>query len=280
VICSYQELEGLYAGQLGLLIGFLLAASLLALVRNRPWLAGAMMAIAMIKPQMVLLAVGYLLLWSTSDWRRRGRFTVAFATMMSLLMAASLVVWPNWIQAWLGVVRGYPHYSTPPLASEVLGTTVGSHVGTLLVTSLLVAALAIAWRGRSAAAGSCEFWLTLSILLALTTLTLLPGQSVCDHVILLPGIFLLAGNWDRLASVPILKVLLLTGFAIVLWPWIAAFSLIVLRPVLSHDVFYSKIVFALPLRTAAAFPFVVLGALTLARRHQRVIAETLEPSQT
>jgi hypothetical protein len=276
VICSYQELEGLYAGQLGLLVGFLLAASLLSMMRNRLWLAGATLAIAMIKPQMVLLALGYLLLWSANDWRRRGRFIVSFTATMSLLMAASLVVWPHWIQAWLGVVRGYPHYWTPPLVIEMLGATVGGRVGTLLITLLLIAALAIAWHGRNAAAGSYEFWLTLSLQLALTTLTLVPGQSVCDHIILLPGIFLLASKRDQLMSVPILKKILLTGFAIALWPWIAAFSLVLLRPVMSHDVFCSKAVFALPLRTAAAFPFVVLAALVLAFRHARIVAEARE----
>jgi hypothetical protein len=278
VICSYQELEGLYAGQLGLLVGFLLAASLLALMRNRLWLAGATMALAMIKPQMVLLALAYLFLWSISNWRRHGRFVVAFTAMLSLLMASSIAVWPRWIQSWLRVVRGYPHYWTPPLASEILGATVRSLVGTPLVAVLLIAALAVAWRGRNAVAGSYEFWLTLSVLLALTTLTLLPGQSVCDHIILLPGIFLVAGKRDRLASVPALKALLLTGFAIILWPWIAAFSLIVLRPVLGHNVFYSKALFVLPLRTAAAFPFVVLGALILALRHAHDLAETSSAS--
>src|SRR5271169_3317975 len=191
-LCSYQELEGLYAGQLGLLVGFLLAASVLALLRNRPWLAGTLMALAMIKPQMILLAILYLFLWSANDWRRRGRFVVAFLATMFLLVAASLAVWPRWIQSWVNVIVGYPRYSTPPLAKEVLGSSLGSHVGTPLIVLLLLAALVLAWRGRAAAARSSEFWLTLSTLLALTTITLVPGQSVCDHAILLPGIFLLA----------------------------------------------------------------------------------------
>jgi hypothetical protein len=40
----------------------------------------------------------------------------------------------------------------------------------------------------------------------------------------------------------------------------------VLRPLLSHRLFYSKAIFALPLRTAAVFPFVVLGLLAVAIR--------------
>jgi len=266
VLCSYQELEGLYAGQLGLLVGFLLGASLLALLRNRPLLAGTLMGLAMIKPQMVLLAISYLFLWSANDWRRRSRFVVAFLATMFLLIAASLAVWPRWIQSWTSVIRGYPRYSMPPLAKELLGSSLRSHLGTPLIALLLMAALVLAWRGRTAAAGSYEFWLTLSTLLALTTITLLPGQSVCDHVILLPAIFLLASHKESHFASRIFRVLFTIGTAVVLWPWLAAAGLVALRPFLSPELFYAKALFALPLRTAAPFPFVVLALLVIAIR--------------
>ncbi len=146
-LCSYQELEGLYAGQLGLLVGFLLAASVLALLRNRLLFAGMLMALAMIKPQMVLLAVLYLLLWSANDWRRRGRFSVAFLATMFLLMAASLAVWPRWIQSWAGVIMGYPRYSTPPLAKELLRIEFGGVTLGTPVIAFLLAAKRWCWPG-------------------------------------------------------------------------------------------------------------------------------------
>ena len=264
-LCSYQELEGLYAGQLGLLVGFLLAASSLALVRNRLLLAGTLMALAMIKPQMVLLAVLYLFFWSAHDWRRRSRFIVAFLAIMFLLIAASLAVWPRWIQSWGRVIIGYPRYSTPPLAKELLGSSVGSLIGTPLIAVLLTTAVVLAWRGRAAAAGSYEFWVTLSALLALTTITLVPGQSVCDHVILLPGILLFACR-NELHRSTLFRALFAIGAAVLLWPWLAAAGLIVLRPFLRPEVFYSKALFVLPLRTAASFPFVVLALLVMAIR--------------
>ena len=112
-----------------------------------------------------------------------------------------------------------------------------------------------------------EFWLTLSVLLGITAITMLPGQALHDHVILLPGIFLLALRREVWSSNWIFKALLVLGTVVLLWPWIAACGLIALRPLLTQQQFYSKAVFALPLRTAAAFPFVVLGLLTLALRH-------------
>jgi hypothetical protein len=181
-------------------------------------------------------------------------------------MATSLLALPRWIQSWASVIRGYPRYSTPPLASELLGSALGSTIGTWVIALLLLAGLGLAWRARNATVGSSEFWLTLSILLALTTLTLLPGQSVCDHIILLPGIFLLASARNQRQTTPILRALLALGVAVLLWPWIAAPGLILARPFLSPELFYSQGIFALPLRTAAAFPFVVSGALAVTLR--------------
>ncbi|MGB7822643.1 MAG: hypothetical protein WBL22_10675, partial [Candidatus Sulfotelmatobacter sp.] len=133
-------------------------------------------------------------------------------------------------------------------------------------TIALLAALVLAWRCRAAAAGSYEFWLTLSLLLAITAITLLPGQAVHDHVILLPGIFLLASRKEPQYSSPIFRALLAVGTAVLLWPWVASLGLIALRPFLRPEQFYSKAVFVLPLRTAAPFPFVVLGLLAIALR--------------
>jgi len=42
-LSSYAVLEGLFAEQLGLLVGFLLAASLAALVRERLFLSGSLL---------------------------------------------------------------------------------------------------------------------------------------------------------------------------------------------------------------------------------------------
>jgi hypothetical protein len=263
--CSYPELEGLYAGQLGLLVGFALAAAILALIRKQFMIAGILLALTMIKPQMTLLALLYLFFWCAQQWRQRYKFIVAFLGTVMLLTAASLAVWPGWVGEWLGVLRGYPGYSTPPLAAELLGFESASYGGRAVILALLAYAVLVAWRGRKVESSSYEFWITLSLLLAITSLTLLPGQSVCDHVILLPGIFLLARYRGRDSS-RVFRTLIGIGTAVLLWPYVSAFGLIVLRPVLRPEIFSSKAVFVLPLRTAASFPAVVLGLLVLAAR--------------
>jgi len=71
--------------------------------------------------------------------------------------------------------------------------------------------------------------------------------------------------------------MLLIGVAVLVWPWIAAAGVLLVHPLLRDQQFYSKPVFALPFRTAAVFPFVVLGLLALGHR---IAARTpiIEPS--
>ena len=269
LLCSYPVLEGLYVDQLGLLVGFLLAASLLALHRGRYLLAGIAMSFTTIKPQMSILAIIFLLLWSWHNWRERGRFSIGLLSAMLVLVGAAMFVWPHWILSWARALLEYPHYAKPPLVGEILhlGPNLGGTASLGTIAVLLT--LALWWRKRYVEASSIEFWLTLSFLLSLTAITILPSQGFHDDVILLPGIFLICYRWRELASTWTHKALLVIAAAVLLWPWLAAFALIVLRPLLAAPAFYSKAVFALPLRTAAVLPFVLLAGLALSLRPTR-----------
>jgi Glycosyltransferase family 87 len=265
-LSSYPALEALYAEQLGLFVAFLLAASLFALRRQRFVLAGFLMAITTVKPQMTVLAILFLLCWSVHDWRARGRFCIGFFSILCVLVGLSLAVLPHWIQSWTRTILAYRHYTRPPLVQEVLTSYLGPHFAgpaTLALTAIAIAvAMALAWRNRAAAFDSFTFWITLSLLLAITTIVILPGQAVYDHLILIPGILLLARNRSVLrhaGSAP--HALLWIGGLFLFWPWIAAFFLILLRPWLAPGVFDSTAILSLPIRTAASLPLAVLALL-------------------
>jgi hypothetical protein len=282
-LCSYPVLEALFAAQLGLLVAFLLAASLLALRRNRFLPAGFLMAITTIKPQVTMLAIVYFLIWTLYDWRARGRFFIGFFSTLALLVGASLAAMPHWIQSWTNTVLAYRHYTRPPLVTEVLTAPLGSRFAGpatfVLTVASIILAIMLAWRNRAAAYGSFAFWSTLTLLLSITTITILPGQAVYDHVILLPGIVLLV-RYRRVlldaGRVP--RLLLAIGGLVLFWPWIAAFILIVLRPWIAPATFDSTALFSLPIRTAASLPFAVLGLLAWMLRAQgRVGVNPVDP---
>ncbi len=263
---SYVVLEGLFAEQLGLLVGFLLAASLAALVEDRLFLSGSLLALTLIKPQMTVVAVAYLLLWSFARWHIRRRLVGGFLLVSGLLGVSSLLVWSHWIPEWLHVLFGYRQYSTPPLVCYLLGNSMGSRLGPFVIAALLVAALALAWRMRHVSPTSTEFALTISLLLAVTTITLLPGHAVYDHILLLPGVILIGFSWRVFAAAsPAARVVLGVSGLALFWQWILAAVVIAVRPILPHQMFVSAVL-TLPIRTAGSIPFGVLALLGLMMR--------------
>jgi hypothetical protein len=265
-LCNYQVLEAAFAAQSGLIVGFLLASAALALRRNRLLLGGTLMSLTLIKPQMTLLALVYLLLWSLSN-RARWRFLAGFLGTTLCLTIASLWIWPNWIEQWLRILVGYHRYATPPLVTFLPGASLGAYLGPLAIVALLGVSAVLAWRNRQASVESLDFWLTLSLLLAVTSITLLPGQAIYDDVILFPGIFLILRHRRQLYDAGgVSRILLSIGAAVLFWPWVAAFALIVLRPWVGPEVFESTAIFSLPIRTAASLPFAVLALLAYTNR--------------
>jgi glycosyl transferase family 87 len=260
-LSTYQLLEAFFAEQPGLLVGFFLASAALALRQNRLTLAGVLSSLTLIKPQMTLLAVAYLLLWSFSD-KRRARYWQGFLVVTVALLLGSLWIWPHWIGQWVAILLGYHRYAMPPLLSILLGDNLQKYAAPAIAVVLLGLCAVLAWRNRSATADSVRFWLTLSLLLAVTSVALLPGQAIYDHVVLIPGILLVVRYRSKLRKAGrVSRGLLLAGALVLIWPWISAFALLVLRPWLSPALFYSTTVFALPIRTAASLPFAVLALL-------------------
>jgi hypothetical protein len=262
-LSSYAVLEGLFAEQMGLLVGFLLAASLAALVGQRCFLSGSLLALTLVKPQMMALIAAYLLFWSFAQWRSRRRFAAGFLIISAALGTSSLLVWPRWIPEWLRLLENYRQHSTPPLVEYLLGDSLGSRLGPILIGALLVSALAVAWRMRHVSPASNEFGLTASLLLAVTCITLLPGHAVYDHVVLLPGILWIAFLWRRFQrlSRPFRIVLGVSALAL-FWQWIFAPVVIALRPIVSPQLFNSTML-TLPIRTAASIPFGLFALLAV-----------------
>jgi hypothetical protein len=276
VLTSYPVLEGLYADQVGLLVGFLLAAAILALCRGRLLLSGILMALTMIKPQMSALVIVYLVCWSLADLRLHKRFLIGLLATASVLVASALIVWPHWIASWMHILHAYRGYNPPPLLSQVMGVLFGARpqqpLYFLFSAILLGGAVWLAWRNRRATTGSMEFWLTLTVLMTITTVVVLSGQAVYDHILLLPGVLLLASRWKELCANRVTKSLLMVGSLVLFWPWLTACGLVLVRPLLPHDLFLSKGVFLLPLYFAVGLPFAVLAPLALALRDRMALS--------
>ncbi len=92
-IGSFPVVQGLKLQQLSLLVGGLIAAGAAALVAGYFSLAGFLLAVATIKPQLVLPMAAWLVLWAISDWRQRWRFVLSLGATTAVLFAVAAVGW-------------------------------------------------------------------------------------------------------------------------------------------------------------------------------------------
>jgi hypothetical protein len=191
------------------------------------------------------------------------------------MVGASLWIWPHWIGPWIKVLLGYHRYATPPLVALLPGATLGPYVGPIAIVGMLGVGAFLAWRSRQASVDSPNFWLTLSLLLAISSVTLLPGQAVYDHIILMPGIFLVLRYRRELrcgGRIP--RTLLVLGTIVLCWQWVAALGVIAVHPWISSARLATILTF--PIRTAASLPFAVLALLFCAAKIN--LAESREVS--
>lgn len=169
----------------------LLAASLVFLAcfllsRQRPIPAGILLAVATFKPQLVVLLIAFLLLWTAL--RRLWSFLASFALTSAVLLLWTEIILPGWIPHWLGALHRFQtSYGTVPL-EPVFGHYAGRAV-TYLILGLSGWAV---WRMRHASPRSAEFALCVALILAATDCAnyALPVMNY-NHILLIPGCLLL-----------------------------------------------------------------------------------------
>ena len=257
-LTSYPVLEGLYALQAGLLVGAALALSVASIVRGRMVLAGALLALASVKPQLMWLLGLWLLVWAVSDWARRKGLALGFLVTMLLLFLASQLVLPGWLGGWWGSMAGYSRYTLPPLTQLVLGRFLGTVAG----LAMLMLTAAFCWSTRREPATSARFSLAVSLVLAVTVILEPTGGAVYDQVVLIPAIVWLAIRHAeiRKASRPMRMLAIVAVFAIC-WQWVSA-SGVALASLFLPGPASKPAVLVLPARMAAPLPFVLLALLS------------------
>ena len=218
VLASPQIAQGLRLRQLGLIVGCLLALCSFLVVRNHLMLAGIILAVCTIKPQMVVLPLAWFLLWAVGDLRQRWRLPTGFAGALIVLVAAGELILPGWPRDFLAGLAAYRQYG--PVTS-LLQVTLGDSAGSVIAALSLAGLLAWGWIHRNHGADSAEFPIVLSAFLLGASLAL-PLMPPFNQVLLILPLLILLRDW---ASLPRLG-----RFAFVVcasWPWIASAVLLV-----------------------------------------------------
>jgi len=223
MMSSYGVVEGLRLGQITLLVSSLMAGSVAALSSGSPVLAGVLMALTLVKPQLSYLLVAFLIVWVASDWRARKGFAIGFGIVVALLLAGSEVILPGWFGFWREAVGEYIRWHRGSLLAELLG----ARLAAVVAGGLMLLCGVFFWRCRAAAVGSNRFNFALVSALSVTSLVLpnTGGGTYYNQILLVPVVLWLfvsgkdlAGNYGPARLTWIVAVAGLVG------QWILAFA--------------------------------------------------------
>ena len=259
---SYAVVQGIKLQQLTLVVSALLAGCAAALVAGYFSLAGFLLALATIKPQLALPIAGWLTLWAVSDWRRRQPFVWSFALSMAIFLAASEYILPGWMKEFRNAVAAYRQYTGG--AGSLLDVLTTAWLGKILAAVAVLAVVIMGWKVRRAPHDSAAFSTMLALVLAVT-LVIVPSFAPYNQVLLLPAVFLIVRSWKDLWSRGSLtRMACAVGLLVVGWPWLASCGLMLASRFVSPSSLQRA--WTVPLYTSLGIPLVVLGLLSLCAR--------------
>ena len=218
----WPMVQGIKLQQLGLLVAGLLAACGACLAGGWLLCAGALLALATIKPQLTWPLVLWLLLWAGSDWRARRRFVCGFGLFMVLLLGGAEFVLPGWLRMFFAAISQYHQYTQN---QSVLVWMFGAVIGHFLEAASVFLCAVCLWPLRREPATSAAFGRAMSLVLALTVL-IVPMFAPYNQVLLAPAILaLLQSEASGEPILPAVRLARLVGGLVLVWPWIATLGL-------------------------------------------------------
>ncbi len=217
VLLFYYSARGLILGQVGVVVYLLELVALWGLVKKHDRLAGFVLAISTIKPQMGFLIVPFFLLWGLRE--RRWKFLISFSVMMLGLFVVSFVLQSSWLSDWLGQLSNYTSYTafgSPVwiITSYYLG--LGS-AAEIFVSGLFALTMLLAWYWLLRGHPEQFMW---TAVLTLTVTHLIAPRTATPHyiVFIIPLMFYFASIVRRNRRRGNLwVVVLLLGLVIVPW---------------------------------------------------------------
>ncbi len=223
-LATFPAVQGIRLQQLSLLVAALMAGCVYFLGASKQIVAGILLALATIKPQLALPLAAWLVFWSLSRLQSRWKLAVSFAIALVALMVGAEILLPGWIREFCAAVSAYRSYTQ---AGSVLDQLAGPTAGAVLALVVVIAVAAASWRARTNPADTEDdlFSWTTSLVLA-ATVVVVPSTAPYNQLLLLPGAFLIARTWNNSLKVSAaFRVLRAISAVCVIWPWISATAL-------------------------------------------------------
>ena len=258
-LSSIPTLQGLSLLQLGLLVAALIAAAAACTVRGHLFLAGTLLAMATIKPQMAVLPIAWFALWTLGAWNLRKSLLLGFGTTLVALIAASELVLPGWLIRYPKSLAAYSNYTN---AKSLLGGVLPLSMYWAVSMFVLLGVAWLAWRVRREPAESVWFALMLALALTLTVTIVPTVNAAFNQILLLPAILLGMQHWRKIVQAGRARCLALYAImACAFLPWLLAMVVVVVRPDPRSSWYLG--LWSAPILCSFALPVAVVGLLIL-----------------
>ncbi|HKF03839.1 MAG TPA: glycosyltransferase family 87 protein [Candidatus Sulfotelmatobacter sp.] len=272
-LSSFPAVQGAKLQQLTVLVAAIIAAAMSAVAQRRLGLAGVLLAMATIKPQLVVLLTLWLGVWVISQWKERQWLFWSFVITIALMVAAGELLLPGWIREFRGAMSSYYTYTGGGTSVlDVLLTKTIGRMGSVVMVALLSW---FAWDKRRTAETTAEFWWMFCFAMA-TTLLVIPTFAPYNQILLLPAcmIFLRAfrNQWQ---SGPLRRFFVAVTASSVFWSYPAAAGLaiaLLFLPAVTVQQFWR-----LPFYPSFAIPVMIYATLLAARKDFCSLSDNLHP---
>ena len=257
----FPAIQGLRLQQLTVLVVALIAGSMYAITHQRFVLAGILLAMASIKPQLVFLLILWLCIWSLGNWRERQRVLWSLVISMSALVVAGELLLPGWISEFRAAVKDYYRYTGG--GSSLLNGVLPPLWARIASIVLVVMVLVFAWRNRRATEETPAFQWLLCFTLA-TTLLVIPMFAPYNQLLLLPGVMMaLRARQELLRSSHLSRFLCWMTAGSIGFPLLTAACLVIALAFLPGTTVQKA--WGLPFYPSFAIPITTYGLLLVSR---------------
>lgn len=263
--------QGIKLQQLSLVVSGLLSACGACLASGWLFLAGGLLALATIKPQLAWPLVLWLSVWAAADWSSRRKFVFGFALTMVLLLGGAEFILPGWLGMFVeGISRYHQYTQNQSVLTVLFGLIIGRTLGFISV----FACAACIWKMRREPASQAAFGRCFALVLALTVL-IVPMSALYNQVLLAPAILALVKSvWNKDPVLPAIQLARRIGAFLVAWPWIATLALGLIFLWLTPR--WLERVWSAPLYSSLDIPIFVFGLVLLDTwgSHARTLRES------
>ena len=233
-ILWYHGARAVIIGQFAVIEAVLIAIALLAIQREWDEAAGIVLALTIAKPQMSLLIIPFVLIWSLRA--RRLKIVGWFLGVITVLIAGSLIALPSWPMGWLRQLLSDPSYTDLGSPISILTSFLpgGGGIANLILTGLLSLYLLWEW---IMAAGKDDPWFQWAAALTIVITNLIAFRAATTNfIVMLPALLIIFKTWeDRWGKGGLIASLLtLLGLLVGLW----ALFLATVQGSVEHAVMY------------------------------------------